>query len=104
MTVVPRFHPAGFDGARAAARMREDGIGAMLLTSPENVFYSTGYTSLPSSGNPILYTLRSRLPYFAYVDGSGRTTLMCWGFSTEGVDFGADEIVGFNSFPARSRH
>jgi Xaa-Pro aminopeptidase len=103
MTVVPRFHPAGFDGARAAARMREDGIGAMLLTSPENVFYSTGYTSLPSSGNPILYTLRSRLPYFAYVDGSGRTTLMCWGFSTEGVDFGADEIVGFNSFPSAIR-
>ena len=36
MTVVPRFHPAGFDAARAAARMREDGVGAMLLTSPEN--------------------------------------------------------------------
>jgi Xaa-Pro aminopeptidase len=80
--------------------MREDGVAAMLLTSPENVFYTTGYTSLPSSGNPILYTLRSRLPYFAYVDESGATTLMCWGFSTEGVDFGADEIVGFNSFPS----
>jgi Xaa-Pro aminopeptidase len=100
MTVVPIFHPAGFDRARARARMREDGIGAMLLTSPENVFYTTGYTSLPSAGNPILYTLRNRLPYFAYVDDSGSTTLMCWGFSTEDVDFGADEIVGFNSFPS----
>ena len=27
---------------------------------------------------------------------------MCWGFSTEGVDFGADEIVGFNSFAGRA--
>ena len=100
MTVVPIFHPAGFDRARARARMREDGIGALLLTSPENVFYTTGYTSLPSAGNPILYTLRNRLPYFAYVGEDGATTLLCWGFSTEEVDFGADEIVGFNSFPS----
>jgi Xaa-Pro aminopeptidase len=98
MTVVPTFRPAGFDRARASARMRGDGIALMLLTSPENVFYTTGYTSLPSAGNPILYTLRNRLPYFALVDDSGSTTLLCWGFSTEGVDFGADEIVGFNSF------
>jgi Xaa-Pro aminopeptidase len=99
MTVVPTFHPAGFDRALARARLREDDVSAMLLTSPENVFYATGYTSLPSAGNPILYTLRNRLPYFAYVDDSGATTLMCWGFSAEEVDFGADEIVGFNSFP-----
>jgi Xaa-Pro aminopeptidase len=99
LTVVPTFHPAGFDRDRAAERMREDGITAMLLTSAESVFYATGYTSLPSAGNPILYTLRNRLPYFAFVDATGATTLMCWGFSTEGVDFGADEIVGFNSFP-----
>jgi Xaa-Pro aminopeptidase len=98
LTVVPTFHPAGFDRARAAARMREDGMTAMLLTSPESVFYATGYTSLPSAGNPILYALRNRLPHFAFVDRAGATTLMCWGFSAEGVDFGADEIVGFNSF------
>ena len=43
----------------------------MLLSSPENVFYTTGYTALPSSGNPILYTLRNRLPYFSHVDSEG---------------------------------
>jgi Xaa-Pro aminopeptidase len=100
MTVVPTFHSAGFERARASACMREDGHAAMLLTSPENVFYATGYTALPSAGNPILYTLRNRLPYFAYVDESGATTLLCWGFSAEEVDFGADEIIGFNSFPS----
>jgi Xaa-Pro aminopeptidase len=98
MTIVPSFHPAGFAAARAQAQMREQGLDAMLLTSPENVFYATGYTSLPSSGNPILYTLRNRMPYCAFVDATGRTTLLCWGFSAEEVDFGADEIVGFNSF------
>ena len=25
-------------------------------------------------------------------------TLGCWGFSAEGVNFGADRIVGFNSY------
>src|SRR5579859_1973824 len=76
--------------------MKDRGIGTLLLTSPENVFYTTGYTALPSSGNPILYTLRNRLPFFSYVDGDGTITLLCWGFSAEGVDFGADRLVGFN--------
>jgi Xaa-Pro aminopeptidase len=32
------------------------------------------------------------------VDRGGSTTLGCWGFSAEEVDFGADHIVGFNDF------
>ena len=70
----------------------------MLLASPENVHYTTGYTCLPSSGNPILYTLRNRLPYFSHVDAEGQVTLLCWGFSAEGVNFGADRLVGFDEF------
>jgi Xaa-Pro aminopeptidase len=84
------------DKQRLRERMREQGLGGLLLTSPENVFYTTGYTALPSSGNPILYTLRNRLPFFSYIDGDGTITLLCWGFSAEGVDFGADRLVGFN--------
>ena len=98
-----RFHPIGLDKAKLRAQIREHDLGGMLLTSPENVFYTTGYTALPSSGNPILYTLRNRLPFFAYVDGDGRTTLLCWGFSTEGVDFGADALIGFNDFAGALR-
>ena len=78
--------------------MRAEGLDGMLLTSPENVFYTTGYTCLPSSGNPILYTLRNRLPYFSHVDSEGRVTLLCWGFSAEGVNFGIDELIGINDF------
>ena len=62
------------------------------------MYYTTGYTCLPSSGNPILYTLRNRLPYFSHVDAEGQVTLLCWGFSAEGVNFGADRIVGFDEF------
>jgi Xaa-Pro dipeptidase len=88
----------GFDRVRAVAAMRDHGLDAVLLTSPENVFYVSGYASLPSSGNPILYTLRSRLPNFVIVTNDGHVTLLCWGFSAEGVEFGIDELRGFNDF------
>ena len=98
MTVEQRFHPVGFDRRRAVEQMQSSGLSGMLLVSPENVQYTTGYCSLPSSGNPILYALRNRLPYFSYIDGDGAVTLGCWEFSAEGVDYGADTLAGFNDF------
>ena len=70
------FPALGFDPQNAAERLREQGAAGMLLTSPENVYYTTGYTCLPSSGNPILYTLRNRLPFFSHVDAEGQVTLL----------------------------
>jgi Xaa-Pro aminopeptidase len=98
MTVIPSFHPVGLDRDALREQLRSGGFAGLLLTSPENVFYTTGYTSLPSAGNPILYALRNRMPYSAVVDRDGRTTLLCWGFSAQDVDFGADRIVGFNNY------
>jgi len=95
---LTRFHPVGLDKQKLSTLMHEQQLDGMLLTSPENVFYTTGYTALPSSGNPILYTLRNRLPFFTFIDGEGKTTLLCWGFSAEGVDFGADDLLGFNDY------
>ena len=92
------FPALGFDPQEAAERLREQGAAGMLLSSPENVFYTSGYTCLPSSGNPILYTLRNRLPYFSHVDAEGQVTLLCWGFSAEGVNFGIDRLIGINDF------
>lgn len=97
------FPALGFDPGAAAERLRAEGLHGMLLCSPENVFYTTGYTALPSSGNPILYTLRNRLPFFSHVDREGEVTLLCWGFSAEGVNFGADRVIGFNDFAGAVR-
>jgi Xaa-Pro aminopeptidase len=83
--------------------MAEQGLHGMLLTSPENVFYTSGYTALPSSGNPILYTLRNRLPFLTYVGEDGAVALLCWAFSAQGVDFGADEIIGFDDLAGAHR-
>lgn len=98
MTPINRFFPIGFDKNKLVPGMAQRGLRMLLLTSPEDVFYTSGYTALPSSGNPILYTLRNRLPSFSLIDARGRVSLLCWGFSTQGVAFGADEIVGFNHF------
>ncbi len=95
---INSFLSIGFDKTKLTPLMKDRGIGVLVLTSPEDVFYTTGYTALPSSGNPILYTLRNRLPSFSVIDADGRVTLLCWGFSAEGVELGADEIVGFNHF------
>ncbi len=97
MKPLNRFEPMGFDASRAAAAMRSRNLSAMLLTSPENVFYTTGYTTLPSAGNPILYMLRNRLPYFSLVTADGKVRLLCWAFSTWEMEFGVDEVIGFNN-------
>jgi Xaa-Pro aminopeptidase len=94
---MTRLGTIGFDRKRMAAAMKAAGIPAMLLTSPENVYYTTGYTALPSAGNPILHMLRNRLPFFSFVTDEGKVTLLCWGFSTWDMEFGADEVIGFNN-------
>lgn len=90
------LHSAGLDKARLAALMDKDGLSALVLTSPENVFYSTGYTTLPSSGNPILYSLRNVFPFSVVVGRGGDRHLICWGFSLQDVGVDAERVVAFN--------
>jgi Xaa-Pro aminopeptidase len=77
--------------------MRDHDVQYALITSPENVFYTTGYTTLPSSHNPILYSLRNQFPWAVWLNNDGRVSLVCWGYSTYQVQFGVDEVLGFNS-------
>lgn len=95
--VPTRLLPIGFDRTRMQAALNARGISALLLTSPESVYYSTGYTTLPSAGNPILYMLRNRLPFFSLLTVDGDVTLLCWKFSTANMEFGADRVVGFDN-------
>ena len=88
-----RFVPLSFDKHKLLSTMQEVGIGAMILTSPENVFYATGYPVLASAGNPILHTLSNQFPVVACIDCEGKVMLACWLVSTLGADFGADELL-----------
>lgn len=90
-----RFLPFGLDKQKLVALMRDQAIDALLLTSPEHVFYTTGFPGLFSIGNPILYGLRNVLPFFAFITQAGKVTLMCWGGATADVEYGADEVLTY---------
>jgi Xaa-Pro aminopeptidase len=86
-----RFKPIGFYKDSLLTKMNEKGIDAVLLTSPENVMYTTGYPCLPGSGNPILFALRNQFPFLSFIEPDGRVTLGCWiGAVLGDVEYGCD--------------
>jgi len=86
------FKPVGFDHQRFFTIMKERNLDGIFLSSPENVFYTTGYPCLPNSGNPIIYALRNQDPYFAFLGADEQIVLLCWGPAAMGVDYGANDI------------
>lgn len=103
MNEEPIFKPYGFKKENLLPLMKQQNLKGILLNLPENVYYTTCFTVLPSSGNPILYTLKNVLPFFVYISEEGEVTLICWGYSTFGVEFGADRIKGFANFEGALR-
>ncbi len=90
--VLDAFKPVGFNRPKMLELMNRRGLDGVFLSSPENVFYTTGYPCLPSSGNPIVYALRNQLPFFSFIGRDGQVTLLCWGGAAMGVDYGADDV------------
>jgi Xaa-Pro aminopeptidase len=86
------FKPVGLNRPYLLSLMQARGLDGIFLSSPENVFYTTGYPCLPSSGNPIVYALRNQLPFFSFIGRDGQVILLCWGGAAMGVDFGADDV------------
>jgi Xaa-Pro dipeptidase len=89
------LRPVGLDRARLFRSMKERELDALLLSSPENVFYTTGYPALASSGNPIVFALRGRLPSFVFVGRDERITLLCWGGAWMGLEYEIDDVRPF---------
>ena len=73
-----RFETIGFYRNSLIRKMKEQSIDAVLLTTPENVMYTTGYPCLPGSGNPILFALRNQFPFVSFIEADGKVTLGCW--------------------------
>jgi Xaa-Pro aminopeptidase len=90
-----RFPAPGFVAQRLIVLMQEHRMEAILATSPENIYYATGYPAIPSAGNPILYALKNVLPFYAFLDKKGQAALFCWGGAATGVDFDAAQVITF---------
>jgi Xaa-Pro aminopeptidase len=93
------FLPVGINREKLAALLKEAGLQGLFFSSPENVFYTTGYPCLPGSGNPIIHALRNQLPYFSYAGSDGRMTLLAWAQASMGIDYGAEDVRSWFTFP-----
>lgn len=85
----------GVGREKIVEQIKARGLDGLLLTSPENVYYTTGLPVLPGSGNPILFALKNQLPFFVYISANGKMTLLCWIGATMGFTFDVDEVLSF---------
>jgi Xaa-Pro aminopeptidase len=94
MSGIP-FLSHGFNKYHFIEKMGATGLKGLLITSPENVYYISGYPAIASAGNPILFALRNVLPFFVYIDQQANVTLFCWGGAAAGVRFDAARVITF---------
>jgi len=92
------FKPLGLDRTRLAALMQARGLDGLFFSSPENVFYTTGYPCLPGSGNPIIYALRNQLPFFSFAGSDGSLSLLCWAQASMGIEYGTEDVRSFFTY------
>ena len=85
----------GVGKATIVEQIRARGLDGILLTSPENVYYTSGLPTLSGSGNPILFALKNQLPSFVYIGANGQLTLFCWMGATMGFTFDTDDVRSF---------
>ena len=88
-------HTLGVGAAAIAEQIQARGLGGLLLSSPENVYYTSGLPVLAGSGNPILFALKNQLPFFVYIAADGKRTLLCWIGATLGFTFNVDDVRTF---------
>ncbi len=93
------FLPVGINREKLLALIKERGLDGIFFSSPENVFYTTGYPCLPSSGNPIIHALRNQLPYCSFAGSDGRMILLAWAQATMGIEYGVDDYRSWFTFP-----
>lgn len=87
--------PAGLVPERLVEGLGARDLDGLVLTSAENVFYTTGFPALAGAGNPIMHALRNQLPFFTTVAADGTRTLVCWGLATFDVSYGAQRTRPF---------
>lgn len=90
--------PVGLNRERLFEMMKARSLDAIFLSSPENVFYTTAYPVLPSSGNPIVYALRNQLPFFVYIGKDEQISLLAWGGAAMGIDYAVEDVRLFFTY------
>ena len=72
------MNPVGFSKEKFSKALQENGIDVMIVTSPENVFYTSGLPSRHAENNPILFSLSNNVPTMVIIDREGEESLITW--------------------------
>lgn len=72
--------------------MEQLGLDGILVTSNENVFYTTGLPVTRGQVNPILFALSNQFPHYAVILPGGKPALVTWGGALGGHEFWVDDI------------
>ncbi|MDD5502900.1 MAG: Xaa-Pro peptidase family protein [Candidatus Thermoplasmatota archaeon] len=72
------MEPIGFDKKKANEVMAKKGLDMMVLTSPENVFYTSGLPVRHIEYNPILYVLANQYPTISVIRRDGEDSVITW--------------------------
>ncbi|MCX6001744.1 MAG: M24 family metallopeptidase [Chloroflexi bacterium] len=75
---VKRVKAVGFNRKRMEETLGKHNLDLMIVTTPVNVFYTSGMPILHASPNPILFALSNQYPNVVMVSRDGEAALFNW--------------------------
>lgn len=84
--------PLGYDPEKCRTLMAEKALDGIVLTSNENVFYSTGLPVTRGQVNPILFALWNQFPSYSVIHQDGMPTMVAWAGALGGHEFWVKDI------------
>lgn len=70
--------PLGYDPKKANRLLEDRELSGMVLTSNDNVFYTTGVPVTRGQQNPILFALSNKFPPYSVIDQAGMPVPIVW--------------------------
>jgi Xaa-Pro dipeptidase len=89
---VTLISPLGYEQRKCDRLMEQRGLAGFIVTSNENVFYTTGLPVTRGQVNPILFGLSNQFPHYAVIRPGARPSLVTWGGALPGHEFWVEDI------------
>ncbi|MHA1315394.1 MAG: M24 family metallopeptidase [Candidatus Helarchaeota archaeon] len=74
----PKIEKFAYDEKRVAELMKKYELDVLVVSTPENIFYTSGLPVRHVAKNPILFVLANQYPTIVVIEKSGRENLVLW--------------------------
>ncbi len=78
MLHYPDIENFGYDKKKASELMKKYELDVLIVSTPENVFYTSGMPTRHAANNPILFVLSNQYPTIVVIDKNGEEGLILW--------------------------